>query len=71
MDPTGEFSKMIKERMPVGRFGEVNELANLATYLVSDYANWLTGEVCVLPFSMSTLKHCMFIVLFVNKIHIL
>lgn len=55
MDPTGEFSKMIKERMPVGRFGEVNELANLAAYLVSDYANWLTGEVCVLLLCLSML----------------
>lgn len=46
LDPTGQFSKMSKERIPVGRFGEINELANLALYLVSDYSNWMTGEVC-------------------------
>jgi len=36
---------MSKKRIPVGRFGEINELANLALYLVSDYANFMTGEV--------------------------
>jgi len=25
--------------------GEIPELANLVTYLVSDYASWITGEV--------------------------
>ena len=33
------------KRIPVGRLGEVEELANLASYIVSDYANWMTGEV--------------------------
>ena len=32
-------------RLPTSRFGEVEELANLALYIVSDYANWMTGEV--------------------------
>lgn len=36
---------MSKSRIPIGRFGEINELANLAMYLVSDYSNWVTGEV--------------------------
>ena len=31
--------------IPVGRLGEVKELANLATYIVSDYASWLNGAV--------------------------
>ena len=35
------------KRIPTGRMGEVGEIANLAGYLVSDYANWITGEVCV------------------------
>ena len=39
------FSKLVLDRMPTGRLGEVDELANLAMYLVSDYANWMTGEV--------------------------
>ena len=31
--------------LPTGRFGNPNELANLATYIVSDYASWLTGAI--------------------------
>ncbi len=33
------------KRIPVGRFGEHQELANLAAYLVSDYAAFVNGEV--------------------------
>ena len=33
------------QRMPTGRLGEVEELANLAMYVLSDYASWMTGEV--------------------------
>ncbi|MFT2007642.1 SDR family oxidoreductase [Pontibacter sp. 13R65] len=33
------------KRIPVGRFGEHQELANLAAYLVSDYAGFVNGEV--------------------------
>lgn len=32
-------------RIPTTRLGEIPELANLVTYLVSDYASWITGEV--------------------------
>ncbi|XP_076055503.1 2,4-dienoyl-CoA reductase [(3E)-enoyl-CoA-producing], mitochondrial-like isoform X2 [Oratosquilla oratoria] len=44
LDPTGEFRKSVFKRIPVGRLGEVEELANLASYLVSDYSSWLSGE---------------------------
>ena len=33
------------KRIPVGRFGEHQELANLAAYLVSDFASFVNGEV--------------------------
>ena len=33
------------KRIPLGRFGEHQELANLAAYLVSDYASFVNGEV--------------------------
>ncbi|KAA5546696.1 SDR family oxidoreductase [Adhaeribacter rhizoryzae] len=33
------------KRIPLKRFGEHHELANLATYLVSDYAAFVNGEV--------------------------
>ena len=31
--------------IPVGRLGEVEEIANLATYLLSDYASWVNGSI--------------------------
>jgi NAD(P)-dependent dehydrogenase (short-subunit alcohol dehydrogenase family) len=32
-------------RLPLGRFGEHHELANLAAYLVSDFSHYMNGEV--------------------------
>lgn len=37
--------KKMKERVPLKRFGEHIELANLASYLVSDGASYINGEV--------------------------
>jgi NAD(P)-dependent dehydrogenase (short-subunit alcohol dehydrogenase family) len=34
-----------RKRIPLKRFGEHQELANLAAYLVSDYAGFVNGEV--------------------------
>ena len=47
--PAG-FSKFInlKKRVPLKRFGEHQELANLAAYLLSDYSAYMTGEVVTL-----------------------
>ena len=41
------FSKFIdpKKRIPLKRFGEHIELANLAAYLLSDYSSYMTGEI--------------------------
>jgi NAD(P)-dependent dehydrogenase (short-subunit alcohol dehydrogenase family) len=33
----------LKERIPLGRYGEHQELANLAAYLLSDFAAYVTG----------------------------
>ncbi|MEX2584592.1 MAG: SDR family oxidoreductase [Gemmatimonadota bacterium] len=44
--PTPEVEEQAKQRIPAGRFGEHDELANLATFLVSDAAPFITGE-CV------------------------
>lgn len=35
----------MKNRIPLGRFGDHPELANLAAYLISDYAGYINGEV--------------------------
>ena len=45
MDPSGAFQKVLLENNPSKRFGEVDELANLVTYLTSDYASWMNGEI--------------------------
>jgi NAD(P)-dependent dehydrogenase (short-subunit alcohol dehydrogenase family) len=37
-----------KKRIPVGRVGEHQELANLAAYLISDFAAYMNGEVITL-----------------------
>lgn len=43
----GEVANMFdpKNKIPVGRFGEHQELANLAAYLMSDYSAYINGEV--------------------------
>ncbi|XP_053876145.1 2,4-dienoyl-CoA reductase [(3E)-enoyl-CoA-producing], mitochondrial [Malaclemys terrapin pileata] len=45
LDPTGKFEKEMIGRIPCGRLGTVEEIANLATYLCSEYASWVTGAV--------------------------
>lgn len=45
LDPTGEFEKEMIDRIPCGRLGTVEELANLAAFLCSDYASWINGAV--------------------------
>lgn len=45
LDPTGAFAEETSKRIPVGRLGEKAELSNLASYLLSDYANWMTGQI--------------------------
>ena len=32
-------------RNPCGRLGETEEISNLASFLLSDYSSWMTGEV--------------------------
>jgi NAD(P)-dependent dehydrogenase (short-subunit alcohol dehydrogenase family) len=43
--PTAELEEARKRRIPAGRFGTQDELAELAAFLVSDAADWLRGEV--------------------------
>ncbi|HET8656810.1 MAG TPA: SDR family oxidoreductase [Longimicrobiaceae bacterium] len=44
--PTPEVEAQARDRIPMGRFGEHAELANLAAFLVSDAAPFVNGE-CV------------------------
>lgn len=43
--PTPELERARLKRIPAGRFGTQQELAELAAYLVSDASAWITGEV--------------------------
>lgn len=43
--PNAEMEAAWKRRIPLGRFGEPRELADLAVYLVSDQAGFINGEV--------------------------
>jgi len=43
--PTPELEAEAKARIPMGRFGEHEELANLAAFLVSDGSGFINGEV--------------------------
>ena len=45
LDPTGQFTKVAEEKLPLGRLGDKAEIANLVTYLASDHNNWMTGQI--------------------------
>jgi NAD(P)-dependent dehydrogenase (short-subunit alcohol dehydrogenase family) len=45
MPPQLEASFDPKKKIPLGRHGEHQELANLAAYLLSDYSAYITGDV--------------------------
>jgi len=43
--PTPEIQRLFEQRIPLGRVGRHEELANLASYLVSDQAAFITGDL--------------------------
>lgn len=45
LSPTPELEEKMISRIPLGRVGDKEELANLAAYLISDYAGYINGEV--------------------------
>ncbi|PAD75027.1 SDR family oxidoreductase [Paenibacillus campinasensis] len=45
LTPTAELVESMVKHIPLGRFGSQEELANLAAYLISDYAAYINGEV--------------------------
>lgn len=42
--PTKKFEKKYLDKIPAGRYGDHEELANLAAFLMSDMAPYITGE---------------------------
>ncbi|XP_016363588.1 2,4-dienoyl-CoA reductase [(3E)-enoyl-CoA-producing], mitochondrial [Sinocyclocheilus anshuiensis] len=45
LDPIGTFEQVLLENIAVGRLGTPGEIANLAAYLCSDYASWVSGAI--------------------------
>lgn len=45
LSPTPELEQKLMDRVPLKRVGDKEELANLAAFLVSDYAAYMNGEV--------------------------
>merc|ERR1719357_1779303 len=43
--PRGAFEKTFINRIPTGRLGQPAEIANLAAYMSSDFATWMSGAV--------------------------
>lgn len=43
--PTPEIERMFESRIPLGRVGDHRELANLASYLLSEEAGFITGDL--------------------------
>lgn len=39
-----QFTKQIKKQVPLGRFGEAEEVSNVALFLLSDQASYVTGS---------------------------
>jgi NAD(P)-dependent dehydrogenase (short-subunit alcohol dehydrogenase family) len=43
--PRPDLEALAKTRIPVGRFGTLEEFSNLAAFLVSDYSGYINGEI--------------------------
>lgn len=50
---TDEQRKRILEHVPMGRFGTVEEIAGMVSYVASDAANYVTGQVLVIDGGMA------------------
>eukprot|EP00088_Acartia_fossae_P037204 TRINITY_DN38365_c0_g1_i1.p1 TRINITY_DN38365_c0_g1~~TRINITY_DN38365_c0_g1_i1.p1 ORF type:complete len:349 (+),score=59.83 TRINITY_DN38365_c0_g1_i1:36-1049(+) len=48
LDPTGQAAATMIETIPEGRIGEIEEIANLATFMCSDYSSWINAETVTL-----------------------
>lgn len=60
MDPSDTFMKKSLEFTPAGRLGTQQEIANLAAYISSDYASWMTGSSILFDGGMYVMMAGMF-----------
>lgn len=52
--PDPEARRVRLDRVPLGRFGAPDDVAGLASFLVSDSAKWITGQVIVIDGGISS-----------------
>ena len=45
LDPSGKFTQSGIKKLPIGRLGETQELANLVCFITSEHMNWMTGQI--------------------------
>ncbi len=53
---TPERKEASDKRHPLGRVGTSEEIASMATYLLSDHASWITGQIFHLDGGMSVVR---------------
>ena len=69
LDPTGDLADQAVEVVPVGRLGQPEELANLVTFLCSDYASYVNAEVCKILTYYNFTRNFIFTIAKYNIIH--
>ena len=53
---TDEKKEASNKRHPLGRFGTSADIANIATFLISDESSWITGQVLGVDGGMGSIK---------------
>ena len=53
---TDEKKEASNKRHPLGRFGTSADIANIATFLISDESSWMTGQVLGVDGGMGSIK---------------
>lgn len=53
---TDDKKEASNKRHPLGRYGQPEDIASAAVYLLSDHASWMTGQVLHLDGGLSTLR---------------
>lgn len=57
LTPTGDQAARLTEKIPLGRYGMKDEVADLCLFLASDFASYITGTVIPCDGGQSLLGH--------------
>ena len=53
---TDEKKEASNKRHPIGRFGTSSDIANIASFLISDESSWITGQILGVDGGMGSIK---------------